>query len=118
MPLMVSNRLSHDDVGPQLRHACAELERRLRAGEHCGAEEWLAASPMLACHLDAALELVYAEFVLREQLGQRPSPEEWYARFPQWQSDLEQLFQVHQLARANTGRDSTATVPGRQDDAF
>jgi serine/threonine protein kinase len=75
------------------------LERRLRAGEHCAAEDWLTASPVLASQLECALELVYAEFVLREQLGQRPAPEECYARFPQWQNDLRQLFEVHKLAR-------------------
>jgi WD40 repeat protein len=83
----------------QLRSACAELERRLRGGEACTAEELLAASPDLASQTDLALELVYTEFVVREQLGQRPEPTAWYERFPQWRHDLEQLFQVHQAVQ-------------------
>jgi serine/threonine protein kinase len=79
----------------RLRQACAELERRLRAGESCSAEELFATFPDLASDADAALELIYTEFVMREQLGQKPVPADWYARFPQWRHDLEQLFQIH-----------------------
>src|SRR5262245_24237 len=98
----------------QLRRACAELEQRLRAGERCAAEDWLTASPVLASHPECALELGSAEFVLRELLGQRPAPEEWYARFPQWQNDLRQLFEVHQLARdgGNGAPASVLCAPG------
>src|SRR5262249_52964560 len=41
-----------------VRLACAELERRLRAGEGCAAEEVLAAQPALAADPDGALELI------------------------------------------------------------
>src|SRR5262245_4730469 len=78
-----------------LQQACAELERRVRAGKSCLAEDLLAIHPNLAASADLALELIYTEFVVRERLGQRPEPADWYARFPQWRSDLEQLFQVH-----------------------
>jgi eukaryotic-like serine/threonine-protein kinase len=81
----------------QLREACAELERCLRAGQPCAAEDLLAASPALGAHTEAALELIYTEFVLREELGQRPAAAELIGRFPQWRADLEQLFQVHQV---------------------
>jgi serine/threonine protein kinase/formylglycine-generating enzyme required for sulfatase activity len=81
----------------QLRQACAELERCLRAGEGRCAEDLLAAFPALATHPEAALELIYTEFVVRQQLGQQPQAEAWYARFPQWHEDLRQLFLVHAL---------------------
>jgi eukaryotic-like serine/threonine-protein kinase len=88
----------------QLRQACAELEQRLRAGEDCRAEEFLATLPALASDADAVLELLYTEFVVREQLGQEPSVAAWYARFPQWQPDLQQLLQVHQfMCRRSVG---------------
>ena len=58
----------------QLRQACRELERRLRAGEGGGAEELLAANPAVAEHPESALELVYTEFLLRSELGPVPSP--------------------------------------------
>ena len=33
--------------------------------------------------------------VLLSVLGQAPEPAEWLARFPRWQTDLRQLFEVH-----------------------
>jgi WD40 repeat protein len=101
-----------------LRQARAELERRLRAGEPCPAEALLAAHPALAADAEAALELVYAEFALREELGQQPTPEEWFARFPAWRDRLERLFRVHrQLAGSGelprtVGEVSPSGVPG------
>jgi hypothetical protein len=86
----------------QVREACAELDRRLRAGEDCAAEKLLVAYPALAAHLDSALELIYTEFVVRERLGQQPVPEQWYSRFPQLQSDLKDIFQVHRFVSSDT----------------
>src|SRR5262249_4701298 len=66
--------------------------------------------PALASDADAVLELLYTEFVVREQLGQEPSVAAWYARFPQWQPDLQQLFQVHQFMRRRSAASVGATV--------
>lgn len=71
---MPANRPTDTVLERQLRQACAELTHRLRAGETCRAEDWLATHPELAAHVESALELVYAEFVLREQLGQQALP--------------------------------------------
>jgi hypothetical protein len=92
----------------QLRQACAELDRCLRAGEACRAERFLALAPLLAAQEDWAVELVYTEFVAREELGQRPTPEEYYARFPRWKERLARQFQVHELLREGL----VATAPG------
>src|SRR5262245_60558196 len=91
------------------RQACAELERRLRAGEPCRAEDFFAAQPDLAEAPDAALELIYTEFLAREHLGQRPTPEEFHARFPHLSDDLGQLFAVHRLG-FDTHASSTDTL--------
>lgn len=79
----------------KLRGACAELEQRLRAGEACAAEEYLSLFPELAADLELALDLIYTEFVTREQSGQAGEPEGYYARFPQWRERLERLFDLH-----------------------
>jgi WD40 repeat protein/tRNA A-37 threonylcarbamoyl transferase component Bud32 len=73
----------------------AQLDDRLRAGEACRSEELFAAHPALAANPDLALELIYTEFVVREDLGQRPAPADWYARFPQWSDRLRRMFQIH-----------------------
>ena len=81
----------------QLRQACSELGRSLRGNQACSAEEVLAAHPEFAGDSTAALEIIYTEFVVREELGQKPTPAAWFARFPQWRTDLEELFQVHEF---------------------
>ena len=65
-----------------VRRACDELSRRLRSGLACEAEEFLAADPTIGSDTDAVLELLYTEFIVREQLGERPRPQEWLDRFP------------------------------------
>src|SRR5437870_4251429 len=114
---MSLDRLAEDVLEKQLRQACAGLDRRLRGGEACGADMLLAASPALAANADLAVELIYTEFVTRQELGQNPSPAEWYQRFPQWQDRLQRLFQVDQLLQPSS-RDATllgltlSPVPG------
>jgi serine/threonine protein kinase len=94
------------DAEKQLRSACAELDRSLRAGELCRAERFFAAYPLLASEDEHAVELIYTEFVTREELGQRPTPEEFYARFPRWQRRLRRQFQVHNLLREGLDDDT------------
>ena len=56
-----------------LRAACAQLRHDLRNGQTCRSEDLLQQFPELAVHPEAALELVYTEFVVREELGQQSS---------------------------------------------
>src|SRR5262249_6137433 len=109
---------AHAEPGPgQLAAARAEIERRLRGGEPCTAADLLAAFPAVAADKTAALELIYTEFVIREELGQRPSADEWYTRFPEWEADLRELFEVNAHLRAAAAGpppavwDSAATAP-------
>jgi eukaryotic-like serine/threonine-protein kinase len=99
----------------QARQACAQLNRCLRAGEPCSAEELFVAFPAAALDADAALEVIYTEFVVREELGQRPAVADWYARFPQWSEHLRQLFEVHRAvyggADGPTGDGAAPLVP-------
>ncbi len=99
-----------EGIDLQLRRACAELEASLRRDESVRAEDSLAAFPDLAGDADAALELIFTEFVARERLGQLPDAGEWYARFPSRRPDLEELFQVHRLLGADA-LDDEDTAP-------
>jgi len=78
-----------------IANACDELGRRLRAGEDCRAELFLDSVATAEAEPDEILDLLYTEFVVREQLGQRPQPADWLERFPQWRSELEELFEIH-----------------------
>src|SRR5262245_4350374 len=112
--------IGHDSTRAEsvdVRQACDELSRRLRAGIPCQAEEFLVADPAIGSDADAALELLYTEFVVRQQLGQQPQPEEWIQRFPQWRDELVQLFEVHavvaQVATHRVGLSATQLEEGR-----
>lgn len=44
---------------------------------------------------DSLLDLIYNEIVVREELGEAPSLEEYLQRYPQIQEDLKLHFEVH-----------------------
>jgi serine/threonine-protein kinase len=96
------------DTAQQFRRACAEMERRLRRGEPCRSEQFLAQYPALVADVARAIGLVCAEFELRQQLGQRPDPTEWYDRFPRWREQLRCQFAAHGLL--NGSREGPSTV--------
>src|SRR5262245_45748571 len=97
---MSTSGKSAQQLERQLRQACDVMERRVRAGQSYRTEDCLAADPELAADSDATLELLYFEYVLREELGEAPSAEEWYRRFPQQQGSLEKILQIHHGAGA------------------
>jgi serine/threonine-protein kinase len=104
-------------VERQLRRACAELERRLRAGEACSAEMLFSSYPLLTCQEDFALDLIYTEYITREELGQSLAPEEFYARFPHWKERLERQFSVHQWLQGSLAAEAGGDGPAPLDDA-
>jgi serine/threonine protein kinase/predicted Zn-dependent protease len=71
------------------------MERRLRDGQSYRTEDCLAAHPELAADSDATLELLYFEYVLREELGQTLLTEDWYRRFPEQAIPLKKILQIH-----------------------
>src|SRR5262245_14652592 len=88
----------------EIRQACAELDRRLRGGEACCAEDFLRSDPDWFGDIEAALELIYTEFVIRTELAQESDPTTWYNRFPQWQERLQRLFAIHNQMGAGAAR--------------
>lgn len=105
-------------IEKQLRHCCAELERRLRCGENSRAEEFFAACPELTDDVETALDLIYREFVVRSEIGPQPDADEYYERFPQWREPLCHQFQVHKLLGDETpvrGADADEPTPWPRD---
>ena len=86
---MPSGNAADERPEEHFRRARDDLRRRLLSGEPCTAEDYLKASPWLAAHPTWALELICAEYAIRRDLGQHPSPVEWCARFPAWKEVLE-----------------------------
>jgi hypothetical protein len=76
--------------------AVLRIDQRERwlAGEPILAEHYLQAHPGLVDQPERALELIYCEVLLREELGQRPTLAEYQARFPAHADRLRQQFEV------------------------
>jgi serine/threonine-protein kinase len=107
---------SRDSIGgaaSQLQQACAELSRRLRAGEDCRAEDVASSFPTLASDPDSLLELVLAELSVRRELELSLRPEEWYARYPQWRPRLWVWFQA-ECQTTNDAAPETASQAASQ----
>ena len=60
----------------------AEQRERWRKGDHVPVEAFLERDPDLAREPEKLLDLIYGEFLLREETGQPLDPEEYRRRFP------------------------------------
>src|SRR5262249_25458880 len=69
------------------------------------------AYPTLLADGEAALELIYGEFLVREELGERPSPEEYGHRFPPFAARLQQQIQLHRVFDAGAGGSGSTMLP-------
>ena len=88
----------------------AEQRQRWRAGERPLAESYLDRHPELRADPEAAVDLIFNEFLLREQLGESPSIEEYRQRFPEHaktllaQIEMEHINEVLRLTSGNKSR--------------
>jgi serine/threonine protein kinase len=69
--------------------------RRWRRGERVLAEAYLAQAPDVAADPEAAIDLIYSEFLLREERGEAPEPEEYVRRFPHLAEALRRHLALH-----------------------
>jgi hypothetical protein len=89
---MAPERTFGEGPEQQLRRACDELGKRLRAGESCQAEDFFHSYPALSSSPDHACELIWTELAARRELGEALDPLSWYARFPRWREQLQGWF--------------------------
>src|SRR5439155_10956536 len=67
------------------------------AGKRIPAGQWLRQHPALAADPAQGAELVYQEFVLRQELGESPDWEDYLRQFPQHAAWLRQLRQADEI---------------------
>lgn len=84
-------------AAPALESLLDEFERRWRGGEQPRTEEYLKRYPKLSEQPEAVIELLYEEICQRRQAGETISEQQLAARFPQWQKQLEMLFDCQRL---------------------
>lgn len=65
------------------------------AGQRTLVEDYLRSHPVLTEQTETLEDLIYQEYCLRLELGERPEPEEYYRRFPAIRPALEKLFDVN-----------------------
>jgi predicted Ser/Thr protein kinase len=82
-----------------------------KRGQRQGVEHYLLQYPELAGNDDAVLDCIYGEFVLREEMGDQPDPEEYGRRFPRLADPLRRLFAVDR-ALVGEGQSSTTNARG------
>src|SRR5262249_52365095 len=85
----------------------ADQRERWRRGKPVPAETYLQWCPALAEDTERALELIYGEYVLREELGQAPALADYVRRFPQ---HAERLRQQVELRRALADVTDASTI--------
>ncbi len=74
---------------------CTDQVDRWRAGERIPAEAYLALHPTLRGGSEAAFELIYGEYLIRESLGDAPKVEEFCWRFPEFADRLRRQLSLH-----------------------
>ena len=82
------------DIQGQLQQALDDQIRDWGRGDPVLVETYLARYPALQTESEAILDLIYHEFLLRQDQGEAPKPDEFYARFPSLADSLMVQFGI------------------------
>ncbi len=91
------NLANQDGVSPNelLDRLCNDQVKRWRAGQRIPVEAYLNRHPTIQDASESVFELIYGEFLLREELGQTPPLEEFRLRFPRFAARLQKQLALH-----------------------
>jgi serine/threonine-protein kinase len=90
--------LTPEQVAAVLR---VDQRQRWQAGQRVPVEDYLQAHPAVEADSEAALDLIFSEFLLREQRGERPDVVEYVKRFPRHAPALRDQAELHQALQEN-----------------
>jgi eukaryotic-like serine/threonine-protein kinase len=93
-------RVAERTLTTLLEILCADLVERWRRGDRVPVESYLGLHPELRGDAPEAFELIYGEFVVREDLGESPTLQEYQRRFPQWAERLQRQVELHGALKA------------------
>jgi serine/threonine-protein kinase len=88
---------------------CVDQWERWQAGERVPAETHLQMAPAVI-GTEAAFDLVYGEFLLREEMGESPTREEYLKRFPQYAPQITRQFELHRVLESGFGSPSSVVT--------
>jgi eukaryotic-like serine/threonine-protein kinase len=86
-------------LAAELATALEQMADQWHSGHSKSAEQCLADHPELKADPEAAIRIVYEEYCLREEQGERMDTSEILGRFPQWHDALAVLLDCHRLLR-------------------
>jgi hypothetical protein len=84
-----------------LRSARSKVEQMVERGETDPALRVLKENPDLATDSEAAIELIYAEFLALEEAGRFSDANSWLDKFPEHRVRLERLLKLHDFLSAD-----------------
>jgi tetratricopeptide (TPR) repeat protein len=93
----------------------AEQRQRWQQGERVPVEVLLQKLPDRAADAEAVLDLIYNEFLLREQHGEKPQVAEYVQRFPNLADQLQIQFAMDRLLAPPSEAQSTLPHPLAED---
>lgn len=82
---------------------CVDMRERWRRRDRVFAEYYLDAFPRVRVDHEAALDVVYCEYLIRDGLGESPCIADYQGRFPELGPELGQQVDVHRALRDNAG---------------
>jgi serine/threonine protein kinase len=91
----MDTRKTANDTERLLRIARSKVEQLVEKGEADAANLVLAENPELANDPEAAIELIYAEFLALDEIGRLPESNSWLEKFPAHRPRLERLLKLH-----------------------
>jgi predicted Ser/Thr protein kinase len=103
--LAATGPLPLDQLAAVLR---VDQRQRWQTGERVLAESYFQRYPNLRADVEAAVDLIYAEFLLRERHGEQPAADEYRQRFPELTGLLGAQIELHQALAAGHRDDTGA----------
>jgi serine/threonine protein kinase/Tfp pilus assembly protein PilF len=97
------------DAGQILDVLLVDQAERFRSGQGISAEAYLDGFPTVRDDPEQAVDLIFAEYLLREELGEQPAPEDYLRRFPQYAGALELQVELHRAMETGRALPSTRT---------
>ncbi|HEV3298187.1 MAG TPA: serine/threonine-protein kinase [Planctomycetaceae bacterium] len=86
----------------RLQQLCQDQRARWLRGDRVFVESFFDEHPELRSDEKLLLDFILAEYTLRHELGDQPTPAQYVARFPHLASQLALLFEVHDAVFATT----------------
>jgi len=106
--LAAAPNLSAAEIAELVR---VDLELRWRRDDPTRAEDYLKRFPVVAESAELAVDVVYAEYLARELVGQHPEVAEYQARFPEYHDVLSKQILLHRAIETTDGDTAVDLAP-------